>query len=165
MGRRTMSALVFALTLLAALACGLMAGAFFAFSAFVMKALARLAPVQGITAMQSINASAISVAFMVALFGTAAACTALAVSSLTMWDEPFAILLLAGGLLYLVGTILLTITRHVPLNEALAAVPPDSAGAPRHWSRYVATWTAWNHVRGIAALAAATVLTIALTIS
>ena len=34
----------FVLTLLAALGCGLVAGAFFAFSSFVMKALGRLPP-------------------------------------------------------------------------------------------------------------------------
>ena len=34
-----------------ALGCGLIAGVFFAFSSFVMKALARLPPVQGIAAI------------------------------------------------------------------------------------------------------------------
>jgi len=49
--------LIFILTLVSALGCGLIAGVFFAFSAFVMKALARLPPAQGIAAMQSINGS------------------------------------------------------------------------------------------------------------
>ena len=43
---------LFALTLVSALGCGLIAGAFFAFSSFVMKALGRLPPPQGIAAMQ-----------------------------------------------------------------------------------------------------------------
>jgi uncharacterized membrane protein len=43
------------LTMVAALGCGLNAGVFFAFSSFVMKALARLQPAQGIAAMQSIS--------------------------------------------------------------------------------------------------------------
>lgn len=51
--------LLFGLTLLAAIGCGLMGGAFFAFSAFVMKALARLSPQQGIAAMQSVNVTAL----------------------------------------------------------------------------------------------------------
>lgn len=46
---------LFVLKLLAALGCGLIAGVFFAFSTFVMSALARLQPAQGIAAMQSIN--------------------------------------------------------------------------------------------------------------
>ncbi len=44
------------LTLISALGCGLVGGIFFAFSTFVMKALTRLPPAQGIAAMQSINA-------------------------------------------------------------------------------------------------------------
>jgi uncharacterized membrane protein len=47
--------LLFVLTLFAALGCGLVAGVFFAFSTFVMKALARLPAEQGIAAMQAIN--------------------------------------------------------------------------------------------------------------
>ena len=48
-----MDNLLFVLTLSSALGCGLIAGVFFAFSAFVMRALARLEPAQGMAAMQS----------------------------------------------------------------------------------------------------------------
>jgi uncharacterized membrane protein len=74
-----MDGFLFALTLFAALGCGVIAGVFFAFSAFVMGALARLPARQGIAAMQAINVAAITPAFMVALFGTALACGALIV--------------------------------------------------------------------------------------
>ena len=148
------------LTLLAALGCAMMAGVFFAFSAFVMKALARLPAEQGVAAMQAINVAAVTFAFMAALFGTAAACAALAVWSLFAWDEPFAPYLLVGGALYLIGTILPTIAYHVPRNEALARVEPHSAES--HWRRYLSGWTAWNHLRAATALAAAATLTIAL---
>jgi uncharacterized membrane protein len=155
-----MNGFIFVLTLLAALGCAMMAGVFFAFSAFVMKALARLPAQQGIGAMQAINVAAVTFAFMAALFGTAAACGALAVWALFAWDERFAPYLLVGSALYLVGTILLTIVYHVPRNEALARVEPR--GAESHWRRYLSAWTAWNHVRAGTALAAAAVLTIAL---
>jgi len=89
---------LFALTLASALGCGLMAGVFFASSAFVMKALARLPPATGIAAMQSINVAAITPAFMGALFGTATLCVVLAVAALSMWGEPGAAWLLVGGL-------------------------------------------------------------------
>jgi uncharacterized membrane protein len=158
-----MEGFFFALILLAALGCGMMAGVFFAFSAFVMKALARLPAEQGVAAMQAINVAAVTPAFMVALFGTAVACGALAVFALFAWDEHFApYLLLAGSALYLVGTILLTIGYHVPRNEALARVEPHSADAESHWTRYLSGWTAWNHVRTASSLAAAAMLTIAL---
>lgn len=157
-----MEGLLFALTLLTALGCASMAGVFFAFSAFVMKALARLPAAQGIVVMQAINVAAVTPAFMVALFGTAVACGALVLSALFAWDERFAPYLLVGSALYLVGTILLTIAYHVPRNEALARVEPHRADAESHWTRYLSGWTAWNHVRGVAALAAAATLTIAL---
>ena len=52
----------------------------------------------------------------------------------------------------------------VPRNNALAAVDAASAEGAILWPRYVSGWTAWNHVRGAAALAAAALLTIALTV-
>ncbi|HEX2029611.1 MAG TPA: hypothetical protein VHF25_16640, partial [Nitriliruptorales bacterium] len=109
-----MEGFLFALTLLGALGCGLVGGVFFAFSAFVMKALGRLPAEQGVAAMQAINVAAITPAFMATLFGTAVACGALAVWALLAWDQRFSPYLLVGGALYLVGTILLTIVYHVP---------------------------------------------------
>jgi uncharacterized membrane protein len=155
-----MNGFLFVPTLLAALGCGMMAGVFFAFSAFVMKALARLPAGQGIAAMQTINVAAVTFAFMAALFGTAVACGALVLWALFAWDERFAPYLLVGSALYLVGTILQTIVYHVPRNETLATMEPR--GAESYWPRYLSGWTAWNHVRAAAALAAATTLTIAL---
>ena len=80
-----MDGLLGALTVAAALGCGVNAGVFFAFSSFVMKALGRLQPAQGIAAMQSINRVAVTPVFMTALFGTAAACVAAAVWALVDW--------------------------------------------------------------------------------
>ena len=154
--------LLFVLTLLSALGCGLMAGFFFAFSAVVMSALVRLPRAQGMAAMQSINVMVINRLFLAVFFGTAAACVLLGLWSLLIWLSPGAVYLLVGSLLYLGGTILVTIVFNVPLNEALAAIEPGSADAAGLWTRYVARWTAWNHVRTVAALAAAASLTIAL---
>lgn len=148
----------FPLTLFTALGCGLVAGVFFAFSTFVMNALARLQPKEGIIAMQSINITAINPLFMLALFGTAAACIFLAVSSVLKWHQPGAAYLLIGSLLYLIGTVLVTIAFNVPLNDALAIAKPDSTEGANLWARYLTNWTFWNHVRTIAALAAALIL-------
>jgi len=159
-----MNGFLFVLTLLAALGCAMMAGVFFAFLAFVMKALARLPAEQGVAAMQALNVAVITFAFMAALFGTAVACGALTVWALFAWDERFAPYLLVGGALYLVGTILLTIAYHVPRNEALATVESRGAEAESYWRRYLSGWTAWNHVRAAAALAAAATFTTALNV-
>jgi uncharacterized membrane protein len=154
--------LLFALTLFSALGCGLIGGVFFAFSSFVMNALARLPAAQGIAAMQSINVVVINPLFMTAFLGTAAACVLLGASSLLRWREPGAAYILAGSLLYFVGTFLVTILFNVPRNNALAAVAPASAEGAGLWTVYVSSWTAWNHVRTVASLAAAALLIAAL---
>ena len=46
-------------------------------------------------------------------------------------------LLLVGALLYFVGTFLVTMFFNVPLNDALAAVAPDSSEGASLWSRYL----------------------------
>ena len=155
--------LLFTLTLITALGCGLVAGILFAFSNSVMKALARLPAAQGVAAMQSINITVINPLFMGAFFGTAAACVLIVVFSLLRWNEAGAVYLLSGGLAYLIGTILVTMVFNVPKNDALAAADPRSADGARLWAGYVTSWTAWNHVRTAAALAAAVLLTFALS--
>ena len=154
--------LQFALVLVAALGCGLIAGVFFAFSAFVMKALSRLSPSEGIAAMQSINVAVLNPWFLVAFLGTAATCLVALVWSLLRWQEPGAAYRFVGGALYLVGCLLVTIVFNVPKNEALASVRPGDPDAESRWTDYVANWTAWNHVRTVAALAGAASFGIAL---
>ena len=148
--------------LLSALGCGLIAGAFFAFSTFVMKALGALPAPQGIAAMQSINIVVINRWFMTALFGTALLCIVVAVMAFRRWDEPAAAYLVSGAAFYIVGTILVTILFNVPRNNALAVAPPTSMEAASLWADYLTGWTFWNHVRTAAALAASALFIIAL---
>ena len=159
-----MSGVLYAAMLVSALGCGLVAGVFFAFSSFIMPALKRLETAQGIAAMQSINELAVTPAFMAALFGTAVACLGLAVRAAISSGEWPTALMIAGGTLYIVGTIGVTIACNVPLNDGLATLQPQGAGAASRWAEYVTKWTAWNHVRTVAALAAAAMLTLALRV-
>src|SRR5690606_4316215 len=112
----------------------------------------------GIAAMQSINIVVLNRWFFGAFFGTAGACAILAIHSLLRWSSPVALELLVGSALYLLGVIGVTIACNVPLNNALAAVDPGSPAGEQLWSRYLSTWTAWNHVRTVAPLLAAVVL-------
>ena len=158
----TIDQLLLAFTLVAAVGCGLVAGVFFAFSAFVMKALSRLPPAQGIAAMQSINIVVLNPWFLGAFLGTAAACLVVLIFSLFRFDGPGAVYLMIGSALYLVGCFLVTMVFNVPRNEALASVAPDDPDGASRWADYVATWTAWNHVRTGTALVAATSFSVAL---
>src|SRR5688500_1763595 len=93
------------LTVCTAIACAAMGGVFFAFSSFVMQGLKALPPAHGITAMQSINVTAVTPIFMTALFGTAAACVAVLVSAVIEWHDTASGYLIASSLSYLVGAI------------------------------------------------------------
>jgi uncharacterized membrane protein len=159
-----MEGFLFVLTLVTALGCGLNAGVLFAFSSFVMGGLGRLQAARGIEAMKSINVVAVTPVFMTALFGTAAACAVLALWGLFTLDEDYGVYLLIGSCLYLFGVIGVTMAYNVPRNNALAETDPDAAEGASYWSRYLAEWTRWNHVRVAAGIAAAALLTIALTV-
>ena len=146
--------LVFALTFVAALGSGVVGGAFFAFSSFVMKALARLPAPHGVAAMQSVNVAVINAWFLLPFLGTAGICLVLALSSVIEWHTPGAGHALVGSLLYLLGTFLVTLAFNVPRNNRLAAVDPASAEGADYWHDYLRSWTSWNHVRTVTALAA-----------
>ena len=145
-----------------AIGAALVAGIFYAFSTFVMQALGRLAPREGIAAMQSINVVVINPLFFLAFFGTGALCVATIVASLLSETGVSFAPALTGGILYVVGCIGVTMVGNVPLNEKLAKVSPDDAEAESLWSLYLSRWTLWNHVRTAASLAAAAFLVIAM---
>ena len=154
--------LLFVLTLVTAHGCGLIAGVFFAFSAFIMKALVRLPTSHGIAAMQSINVVVLNRWFLGAFFGTAVLCAVAMIAAILRWQTPGAIFLLVGGALYLVGSVLVTIVFNVPKNQSLAFLAPDGPRSADAWALYVFGWTAWNHVRTAASLAAAASFSLAL---
>jgi uncharacterized membrane protein len=142
------------LTFASAVGAGLVAGAFFAFSTFVMAALGRVPDPEGIRAMQAINITVINPWFMTALFGTGLACLAVIVAALADWDGSYGPYLVAAGVLYVVGCIGVTMLFNVPRNNVLARLEPEGGGAAEVWRRYLVEWTAWNSVRTAASLAA-----------
>ncbi|KUF13860.1 MULTISPECIES: DUF1772 domain-containing protein [Streptomyces] len=145
----------FVLTVVGAVACGLVAGVFIGFSAFVMRGLAALPPAQGVAAMQAINVAALRPAFMAVFMGATGLSAVLAVVTFVLWPDEGTVELLLGCALYLFGCFGVTVAANVPRNEALAKVDPASEDGAAYWRSYVAEWTAWNHVRTAAATAAA----------
>jgi uncharacterized membrane protein len=157
-----MDGFLFGLTLVAVVGAGLVGGVFFAFSNFVMKALGRLPSSEGAAAMQSINITVITPTFMTALFGMGLVSLVLIVWGLVDLDEPYAGWLIAGGVIYVIGEIVTTGGYHVPRNNALARVDPESEEGARVWKTYLVEWTRMNHVRTAAALAATALFAVAL---
>ena len=139
----------------ALLGSALIGGVFFAFSSFVMKALARVPSAEGIAAMQSINVVVINPSFMGAFMGTGVLSLGIVWLALTRWNHPAAMLFLAGAICYFAGTFLVTMFGNVPLNDQLAAVSATDATARDVWEHYLQRWTMWNTVRTAAAMLAA----------
>jgi uncharacterized membrane protein len=148
-----MDTLFLILIFLCALGSGLMAGVFFAFSNFVMPALARVTPAEGIHAMQAINVTVLNPVFLSIFMGTGLAAIAAIVIALAGWHGTSTYTLLGGGI-YLLGSVAATMRRNVPLNNALARVTQADALSDAIWKNYLRDWTRWNHVRAIACTAA-----------
>jgi uncharacterized membrane protein len=156
--------LLFVLAFASAVGSALVAGIFFAFSTFVMHALARLPTEQGIAAMQSINITVINPFFMGAFLGTGVLCALLAAGGWFRWDDVGAKIAVIASLIYLIGVIGVTIIFNVPLNDALAAAQPGTQEAIDLWTRYLKEWTFWNHVRTVAPLFSAILFILALLV-
>ncbi len=84
------------LTLTALLGSGLVAGIFFAFSNFIMRALGQLPENKGMAAMNAINVTVINPWFFLAFFGTGAVCLPIAFLALGSAAGMYRAYLLAG---------------------------------------------------------------------
>jgi uncharacterized membrane protein len=151
--------------IVALLGSALIGGVFFAFSSFIMKALARVPSAEGIAAMQSINVVVLNRSFLGAFMGTAVISLLLAGLALRAWGTPAAPWYLAGAVSYLVGTFLVTGLGNVPLNNKLAAVVSTDSAAIAVWEDYLRRWTRLNTARTIAAVAAALMFIVGLMAS
>lgn len=146
------------LIFVAAIGSGIAAGIFFAFSSFVMPALARIPPAQGAAAMNSISVTVINPSFMSVFLGTALLCLATGVRSLFIWNQGGAKVILVASLMYLIGTFAVTMFFNVPLNDRLASTT-DPAQTVAFWPQYLAAWNIWNHVRTAAAISSTVLFT------
>ncbi len=150
------------LLIVATVGCAMTAGIFFTFSTFVMRALAQQPSAPGIATMQSINITVINPWFMTAFFGPAIAGVVLTILALRFSDQSGGSWWLAGTLLYLIGTIGVTVAGNIPLNDVLAGVNPTSPEGATLWTQYLNDWTFWNHIRTIAAALSAGLFTYSL---
>lgn len=134
------------LTEVATVGAGLVAGVYAAFSVAVMPALRRRPAAEGVAVMQEVNRVIVNPVFLLLFLGTGVVAVVAAVLDVRA---------VTGAVLYVVGSIGLTAVANIPLNNAL-----DAEGQPV-WARYLARWTAWNHVRALATTAATAALAVA----
>lgn len=143
------------LPLLVCLGAGLMGGVFFAFSTFIMKALAERPANQGIAAMQRINVTVLNPLFLGVFIGTAILAGICFFTGFFPWGTVRSVWLLMAGLSYVVGCFGVTMAFNVPRNERLARLDAESPEAAAYWPVYLREWLVWNHVRTAASLVSA----------
>jgi len=101
---------------------GIVTGLLFAFSNFIMRALAELQPDHGMFAMQQINEKIINPLFLFFFLGTPLLCLMIAGYCLLHLNDTHSVLLFFGSFGYIIGPFGITILCNVPLNDKLAAV-------------------------------------------
>ncbi len=152
----------FLISLAGAIGSGLIAGVFFAFSTFIMPALARTTGPHGAEAMQHINRTVLNGWFLSVFMGTALLCLLIVGLSFASDGSGRTWLAVAGAGLYLIGTFGVTVAFNVPMNEALASMPLGEPTTDSYWQHYLLRWTQWNTLRTLAATAACLLLILAL---
>jgi uncharacterized membrane protein len=155
-----MSGLKIAIIVASLSGAGLITGLLFAFSNFVMRALADLPSDKGMFAMQRINETIINPVFLVLFLGTPLLCLVIAIMSISEFGEPGGLFLLFGALAYIIGPFGITMLFNVPLNNLLART--DLIKADEIWPIYQRKWQSWNHIRTYIGLASIVLLAIGL---
>lgn len=140
------------MAVLSLLFSGAIFGFFYAWVCSTLWGLDTEDPNVAIAAMQAMNATVRNGVFAPSFFGTPLLLAATALVAWVSAERRAALMFAAGGVLYLVGGMILTITVHVPMNEALALVetPLDAARAQETWQSYSVPWQRWNIVRAVA---------------
>lgn len=85
-------------------------------------------------------------------FGTTIVSVVLMIVALVNWGDPDSVPTLIAGSTYFIGMFICTVVFNVPLNNLLAGLNNDSTHAEDVWSRYLSTWTQWNHLRTVSSL-------------
>jgi len=141
--------------ILAATTTGLSAGLFFGFQVSVIPAFMTLSNAEYIAAMQAINIAILNPIFMLTFLGPA---ILLPVAAYPYRSAPASlqfILLVAAALLYIVGSLGITMGANVPLNDALAqfslhSSTPAQAATAR--AVFEDPWNNWHMIRTLASI-------------
>lgn len=149
------------------LATGLMAGLFFGWSVSALRGLRRVPDRTYVESMQEINAAILNPLFLATFMAAAPLLAAAAVVDLLEGATARAWWLAAAAVTYAVGVLGVTITRNVPLNEALARFDRDAAddgavATARH--DYEGPWNRWQTLRAWAVVLALGLAVVALLV-
>ncbi|MFC3094501.1 DUF1772 domain-containing protein [Alteromonas sediminis] len=117
-----------------------MIGMYGIFSNTIIKALT--ATSKGAAAMVEINQVILNPLFKVIFFGSA-----LSALYFFIFKEGG---LAVAGILFFVGTFMVTVVKNVPMNNRLKAAS-EQGDLETYWEEYASQWNRWNHVRTLSA--------------
>ena len=138
-----------------AMPSAVVAGVFLTFSDLVMPSLGRGDAATGSAAMQMINRKVYRSAFLVMLVGLVPVSVVAAIAAAMLAQAVALPWLVAAASLYLFGVFGVTVVANVPMNIRLDGMSLAGREAQAYWPDYVGGWLPWNHLRTLAAAAAA----------
>jgi uncharacterized membrane protein len=135
--------------LLAALASGLQAGLYYAFSIAVLPGLLRGDPRTYVATMQQVNVAIVNPWFLLTFLGAPLLGVLAVVAGLPRGGGPLA--LAALGAAAAVATFVITVRFNIPLNDALAAAgdPASLADPAAVRDAFHPAWASWNAARAV----------------
>ena len=149
----------------AGITTGLIAGLFFAYQVSVIPAFKTLSDAQYVASMQAINLAIPQDPFFELNFlGAAVFLLVAAYLHRSASGSRRFLLLVGAALLYLIGTLGVTMGANVPLNDTLAAfslstATPQQAEIAR--AAFEDSWNTWNLVRTLASIGALVLVIVA----
>lgn len=147
---------ILAVTGLVLLALG--GGTFWSFSTGVMPGLGRTGDEAFVTAMRSINRAVVNPLFLLPIFAPP---VLLVWAGLIDMDDPRGWLLVAAGIVFFFGAIVVTVGGNVPLNNALERSTSSPTASRAAFER---RWNLLNGVRSAASVGAIDLAALALTL-
>jgi len=139
---------------LSTLLSGLIAGFFFAYTYSVNMGLGQLSDLAYLRAMQKINRAILNPIFYLTFVGPLVLHPLATIQQYHVHNFRFIGLLMAS-VIYLVGVILFTGTKNVPLNNTLDKIDLSTstdAQISAIRQEFEKTWTDWHNIRTIAAV-------------
>lgn len=127
-------------------------GVFFTYSNSVVPGLGRVAAEQAVAAMRGMNVAILNPRFLATFLGPVLTAAATGLLLLGLDETTPAYLFLAAGVVYLVGSIVITGGINVPMNNALEN--STSTDWARRWADFAPRWRRWNTVRTVASMVA-----------
>lgn len=141
---------------IAMIVCGVISGFFLTFSDFLMRSLKLAKTAAGIEVMQIINREVWKSLTIFLLWGMVALSVVLAGYAVAQLNGALAGWMIAGGVLYFVGVLVVSYGFNIPMNHRLAGMAFAGHDAATYWHEsYVDRWVFWNYVRAITSGAAA----------